>query len=149
MQFPARYLNVTGTVTNASCSVNVAGSATPRLAGREAVVDISVRKQSDAQVIKLQGNLRLGPTADSLKNLFDQLLQEDETQIVLNLSEVPSMDSSGIGVVVRGLTAMKERGGSIKLVQPTKMVLQTLKLVAVLNLFEVFENEEDAVQSFN
>jgi len=112
-------------------------------------VDISVRKQSDAQVIKLQGNLRLGPTADSLKNLFDQLLQEDETQIVLNLSEVPSMDSSGIGVVVRGLTAMKERGGSIKLVQPTKMVLQTLKLVAVLNLFEVFDNEEDAVQSFN
>ena len=44
---------------------------------------------------------------------------------------------------------MHERGGgSIKLVQPSKMVLQTLKLVAVLNLFEVFETEEQAVQSF-
>jgi anti-anti-sigma regulatory factor len=43
---------------------------------------------------------------------------------------------------------MKQRGGSIKLVQPSKMVLQTLKLVAVLNLFEVFESDEEAVQSF-
>jgi anti-anti-sigma factor len=58
------------------------------------------------------------------------------------------MDSSGIGVLVRGLMAMKQRGGSIKLVHPSKMVPQTLKLVAVLNLFEVLKNDEEAVQSF-
>jgi len=111
-------------------------------------VDINVRKQSNAQVIKLKGNLRLGPTADSLKNLFEELLQQNETRIVLNLAEVPSMDSSGIGVIVRGLTSMKSHGGSIKLVQPSKMVVQTLKLVAVLNLFEVFDTEEQAAESF-
>lgn len=111
-------------------------------------MDINVRKQSNAQVIKLKGNLRLGPTADSLKNLFEELLQQNETRIVLNLAEVPSMDSSGIGVIVRGLTSMKSHGGSIKLVQPSKMVVQTLKLVAVLNLFEVFDTEEQAAESF-
>jgi len=112
-------------------------------------VDISVRKQSEAQVVKLEGNLRLGPTADNLKNTFDELLQQGETQIVLNLAGVPSMDSSGIGVIVRGLTTMKANGGAIKLVQPSKMVVQTLKLVAVLNLFEVYETEDAAVESFD
>jgi anti-anti-sigma factor len=116
--------------------------------GGEHILDISARKQSDSQLVTLRGNLRLGAEADALRNLFDEFLLADETHIVLNLAEVPSMDSSGIGVLVRGLTAMKQRGGSIKLVHPSKMVLQTLKLVAVLNLFEVFESDEEAVQSF-
>jgi anti-sigma B factor antagonist len=111
-------------------------------------LDISVRKQSTSQVVKLRGTLRLGVGADSLKSLLDELIGANDTHVVLNLAEVPMMDSSGIGVLVRGLTSMKERGGSIKLVQPSKMVLQTLKLVAVLGLFEIFENEEDAVKSF-
>ncbi len=111
-------------------------------------MDISVRKQSTSQVVKLRGTLRLGVGADSLKSLLDELIAANDTHVVLNLAEVPMMDSSGIGVLVRGLTSMKERGGSIKLVQPSKMVLQTLKLVAVLGLFEIFENEEDAVKSF-
>lgn len=111
-------------------------------------MDISVRQQADCQVVKLRGNLRLGPAVDALKKLFDEFTASHHNDIVLNLEEVPSMDSSGIGVVVKSLTALKARGGTIKLVQPSKMVTQTLKLVAVLNLFEVFDNEEDAVESF-
>lgn len=111
-------------------------------------MDISVRKQANSQVIKLRGNLKLGVAADSFKQLLDELAENNETQIVLNVEEVPIMDSSGIGVLVRGLTSMKQRGGSIKLVKPSKMVLQTLKLVAVMNLFEIFEDEEAAVSSY-
>jgi anti-sigma B factor antagonist len=111
-------------------------------------LDISVRKQGNSQVIKLRGNLKLGVAADSFKQLLDELLKINETQIVLNAEEVPIMDSSGIGVLVRGLTAMKQRGGSIKLVKPSKMVIQTLKLVAVMNLFEIFEDDDAAVASY-
>ncbi len=99
-------------------------------------------------MIKLRGNLKLGVAADSFKQLLDELAGNNETQIVLNVEEVPIMDSSGIGVLVRGLTAMKQRGGSIKLVKPSKMVLQTLKLVAVMNLFEIFDEDEAAVASY-
>ena len=112
-------------------------------------MDISVRKQGNSQVIKLRGNLKLGVgIADSFKHLLDEMLQNNETQIVLNAEEVPIMDSSGIGVLVRGLTAMKQRGSSIKLVKPSKMVIQTLKLVAVINLFEIFEDDDAAVASY-
>jgi anti-sigma B factor antagonist len=111
-------------------------------------LDISVRKQASCQVIKLRGNLKLGVAADSFKQLLDELAQSNETRIVLNCEEVPIMDSSGIGVLVRSLTTMKKLGGSIKLVKPSKMVIQTLKLVAVINLFEMFEDDDSAVASY-
>ena len=111
-------------------------------------LDISVRKQSEVQVIKLRGSLKLGQSVDEFKVLIDELLQSNDTSIVLNLAEVPIIDSSGIGVLVRSLTSAKQGGGSIKLVQPSKMVIQTLKMVGMWNLFEIFESDEEAVQTF-
>lgn len=111
-------------------------------------MDISVRKQSEVQVIKLRGSLKLGQSVDEFKVLVDELLHGNDTSIVLNLAEVPIIDSSGIGVLVRSLTSAKQGGGSIKLVQPSKMVVQTLKMVGMWNLFEIFESDEEAVQTF-
>jgi len=111
-------------------------------------LDISVRKQSDVQVIKLRGSLKLGQSVDEFKGLLDELIQNNDTAIVLSLAEVPIIDSSGIGVLVRSLTSAKQGGGSIKLVQPSKMVIQTLKMVGMWNLFETFESDESAVESF-
>jgi anti-sigma B factor antagonist len=59
------------------------------------------------------------------------------------------IDSSAIGLFVRYLTSTKQRGGSLKLLNPSKFVVQTLKLVRVLNLFEVFEDLQLAVASFD
>jgi ABC-type transporter Mla MlaB component len=71
-----------------------------------------------------------------------------DSRIVLNLSEVSMIDSSGIGLLVRLLASTKHRGGNVKLVQPSKFAVQTLRLVGVLNLFEVFDNDDAAVESF-
>jgi anti-anti-sigma factor len=57
------------------------------------------------------------------------------------------MDSSGIGLLARFLTFAKQQGGSLKLVNPSKFVLQTLKLVGLLNLFETFSDSQAAVAS--
>lgn len=58
------------------------------------------------------------------------------------------IDSSGIGVLVRSLTTAKQRGGSVKLVNPSKLALQTLKIVGLINLFEIINDEAAAVESF-
>jgi anti-anti-sigma factor len=58
------------------------------------------------------------------------------------------MDSSGIGLVTRFLTSAKQQGGSLKLVNPSKFVQQTLKLVGLINLFEVFTDSQAAAASF-
>jgi anti-anti-sigma regulatory factor len=58
------------------------------------------------------------------------------------------IDSIGIGLVVRFLPSTKQRGGNVKLAQPSKFAVQTLRLVGVHNLFEVFDDDAAAVESF-
>jgi anti-sigma B factor antagonist len=100
------------------------------------------------QLIQLRGNLRLGQPVDELRQSIDESLESGDTKFVLNLAEVPTIDSSGIGLLVRTLASTKQRGGNLKLVQPSSFAVKTLRLVGVLNLFEVFEDDETAVQSF-
>lgn len=111
-------------------------------------MDISVRKRSQVQLIHLRGQLRLGQAVDELRQTVDESIGNGETFFAINLSEVPMIDSSGIGLLVKLLASTKQRGGSLKLVQPSKFAVQTLRLVGVLNLFEVFDDDDAAVQSF-
>ena len=111
-------------------------------------LDINVRKRSDVQVMQLRGALRMGAAVDGLRRAIDEAVGSGDTRIVINLAEVPIIDSSGIGLLVKCLASIKQKGGSIKLVQPSKFAIQTLKLVGVLGLFEIFDSDEVAVESF-
>jgi anti-sigma B factor antagonist len=111
-------------------------------------LDINVRKRAEIQVIQLRGDLRLGPAVDELRQVIEEALGNGDTRFVLNLAEVPMIDSSGIGLLVKGLASTKQRGGNIKLVQPSRFAIQTLRLVGVLSLFEVFDGDEQALKSF-
>ncbi|HZP62903.1 MAG TPA: STAS domain-containing protein [Terriglobales bacterium] len=111
-------------------------------------MDINVRKRADVELIQLRGQLRLGEAVDELRKVIEESLGNGDARLVLNLAEVPMIDSSGIGLLVRFLASTKQRGGSLKLVQPSKFAVQTLRLVGVLNLFEIFDNDDAAVASF-
>ena len=111
-------------------------------------MDINVGKRGQVQVIRLRGALRMGPAVDGLRQTIEEALGNGDTRLVLNLSEVPMIDSSGIGLFMRFLASTKQSGGSIKLVQPSKFAVQSLRLVGVFNLFEVFDSDDAAVESF-
>ena len=111
-------------------------------------MDINVVKRGEVQLIRLRGPLRMGQAVDSLRQTLEEALGAGDTRLVLNLAEVPMIDSSGIGLVVRFLASTKQRGGNVKLVQPSKFAVQTLRLVGVLNLFQVFDDDDAAVESF-
>jgi anti-sigma B factor antagonist len=111
-------------------------------------VDINVTKRGPVQLIRLRGALRMGPPVDDLRKTMEELLANGEARLAMNLAEVPMVDSSGIGLLVRFLASTKQRGGTIKLVQPSKFAVQTLRLVGVLNLFETFDDDETAIKSF-
>jgi anti-anti-sigma factor len=112
-------------------------------------LEIEVRTQSDVKLIALRGRLNLGEPLDRFNATMTDLLDEGHSRFILDLHEVPTIDSSGIGLLVRFLTSAKQRGGSLKLLNPSKFVVQTLKLVRVLTLFEAFEDPQLAVASFN
>ena len=95
-------------------------------------MEINVRRLSDVQVVQIRGALRLGPGVDRFRQTIDDAMAAGDTRMVINLAEVPMIDSSAI----------------VRLVTPSKFVVQTLKLIGVLNLFQIFEDENAAVQSF-
>jgi anti-sigma B factor antagonist len=111
-------------------------------------LDIELRSQSGVKVIKLRGRLNLGDAVDNLRQNFDELLAAGDSKFVIDLGEVTMLDSSGIGLLVRCLTAAKQNSGSVKLLNPSKFAVQTLKMTGLLSLFEVFDNPDQAVASF-
>ena len=111
-------------------------------------MDIEVRSQSEVKIIKLRGRLNLGESVDRMRETFDDLLNAGATRFVIDLGEVSMIDSSGIGLLVRCLTAAKQNAGSLKLLNPSKFAVQTLRMTGLLSLFETFEDQEEAVASF-
>ena len=111
-------------------------------------MDIEVRTVGQVKVVKLRGKLNLGDPVERLRETLDDLIGSGETHIVLDLSEVPMIDSSGIGLLVKDLTSAKHIGGSIRLLNPSMFVVRTLKMIGLLNLFDIFEDQEGAIASF-
>ena len=111
-------------------------------------MDINVRKFNTVHLIQLRGDLKVGAGVDALRQTFTELMNDGSVRLVINLAEVPMVDSSGIGVLVRTLTQAKQHGGNLKLVSPSKFAVQTLKIVGLLSLFEIFDDDNAAVESF-
>ncbi|MGB8323386.1 MAG: STAS domain-containing protein [Candidatus Acidiferrum sp.] len=111
-------------------------------------MDIDTRSQDGVKIVKMKGRLCMGPPLDRFNSVMTSMLSEGHNKIILDLEEVLTIDSSGIGMLMRHLTAAKHSGGSIHLYKPTKFTVQTLKLVGILNLFSSFEDMPAAIASF-
>jgi anti-sigma B factor antagonist len=112
-------------------------------------MEITVRRRSEVQIIQLRGPVRLGQAVDTFRRAVEDAFAAGDVRLILNCAEVPMIDSSGIGVMVKSLTSAKQRGGDLRLVSPSKFVTQTLRLIGVLNLFSTFEDEDQAVASYS
>ena len=111
-------------------------------------MEIEIRNLGDVKLIKLTGRLTLGVPVDRLRDTFQDLVDSGAVRFVLDLADVAMIDSSGIGLLVRYLTSAKQQGGTIKLLNPSKFAVQTLKMIGILKLFEVFQDQAEALASF-
>lgn len=111
-------------------------------------MDIDTKTLDGVKLVKLTGRLSMGPALDRLNSTIIELLGHGHSKIILDLEGVPTIDSSGIGMLVRHLTSAKQAGGAIRLLKPSKFTMQTLKMVGLLNLFTTYDDEAQAVASF-
>jgi anti-sigma B factor antagonist len=111
-------------------------------------LEIETKTQHGVKVVKLKGRLSMGPALDGCNSTLGELLGRGQHKIVSDVEEVPTIDSSGIGMLVRYLTAAKQLGGTNHLLKPSKFIVQTLKMVGLLNLFITFEDLPQAIASF-
>ena len=90
-----------------------------------------------------------GVTILDLKGKIHSLIQQDRKRILLNLGDVPYIDSAGLGEVVRTYTTVSRQGGQLKLVNLTKRITDLLMITKLLTVFETFDTEPEALKSFS
>jgi anti-sigma B factor antagonist len=112
-------------------------------------MQIEQRAVGDVVVLDLKGRVTLGEGDELLKDKVNSLLNQAQKKIVLNLAEVPYIDSAGLGEIVRTYTTVSRQGGSLKLLNLTKRITDLLSITKLLTVFETFESENDAVRSFS
>jgi anti-sigma B factor antagonist len=112
-------------------------------------MQIEERVVSDVVVLDLKGKITLGEGDELLKDKVNSLVNQGHKKIVLNLADVPYIDSAGLGEVVRTYTTVSRQGGSLKLLNLTKRITDLLSITKLLTVFETFDSENEAVRSFS
>jgi len=111
-------------------------------------MQIDERTVGDVMVLDVKGKVTLGEGDEMLKDKVNSLVNQGHKKIVLNLAEVPYIDSAGLGEIVRTYTTVSRQGGSLKLLSLTKRITDLLAITKLLTVFETHDNEADAIRSF-
>jgi anti-sigma B factor antagonist len=112
-------------------------------------MQIEERAVGEVVLLDIKGRITLGEGDELLKDKVNSILNQGHRKIVLNLAEVPYIDSAGLGEIVRTYTTVSRQGGSLKLLNLTKRITDLLSITKLLTVFETFESESDAVRSFS
>jgi anti-sigma B factor antagonist len=111
-------------------------------------VDLDVLQDGSTCTIRLKGRLTLGEAVDQFDAAVNAALQGEHNKLVLSLEAMNYLDSSGVGAIVNALTQSRKFGGDVKLVNPSPFATKVLKMVHILNLFEVYDTEAAALASY-
>ena len=111
-------------------------------------MQIEERIVDDVTILDLKGKMTLGEGDELLKDKVNSLVNQGHKKIVLNLEDVPYIDSAGLGEIVRTYTTVSRQQGKLKLLNVSKRVYDLLVITKLLTIFDSYESEEDAVRSF-
>lgn len=113
-----------------------------------AELDISERQAGDVTILDLNGSIRMGEGAVSLRNRIRGLFEQGKKKILLNLGAVKNVDSSGIGELIASYTTLSRDGGQLKLLKLTDKIKDLLVITKLLTVFDSYDDEAEALNSF-
>jgi anti-sigma B factor antagonist len=108
-------------------------------------VDLDVLQNGNTCTIRVKGPFKMGESVDQFDEAVRAAFASGHPFLVLNLEAMPIVDSSGIGSIVDALQRSKKLGGDTKLVNPSPFAIRILKMVHLLSLFSVYEDEAKAL----
>ena len=106
------------------------------------------RESDGAIVLELSGKLMGGPDATLLNEKLHELVDQKKTKVIADLGKVSWMNSSGLGILIGGLTTMRNNGGDLKLVNVSGKIESLLVITKLIKVFETYDTVEQAVASF-
>lgn len=109
---------------------------------------IEERRINNVLILDITGKLRLGEGSAEFHTAIRKLAESGEKRIIINLANVSYIDSSGLGELVAGYTALKKNDGELKLLHLTTRVRELMVMTKLLTVFDAYEDEAEAVKSF-
>ena len=111
-------------------------------------IKIDERPICDVTVLDIVGRLTMDEAAEHLKDKINSLISQQRTHIVVNLAHVPYIDSRGLGQLVASYGSVTKSGGAMKLLNMNSQNHDLLSITRLAMLFETFDSETEAIQSF-
>ena len=107
-----------------------------------------IRDRGDVRIVELSGKITIGSGDVKIRELIDESVAAGKKNLVLDLAGVSTIDSSGIGEMVACYTTVTKKGGHLKLLRLSPKINDILQVTQLITVFEVFDNEDEAVRSF-
>jgi anti-sigma B factor antagonist len=111
-------------------------------------MNVNVRKVGDVTILDLKGKITIGSGDVVLRNSVQEVMNSGATKVLINMRDVSTIDSSGIGELVSAYTTATNRGAKLKLFNLPAKVTDILTITQLITVFDVFDNEDEAVRSF-
>ena len=113
-----------------------------------AELDVKERQAGDVTILDLRGEVRIGEGSIALRDAIRNLADAGKKKMLLNLAGVSYIDSSGIGELIANYTTVTRQGGQLKLLKLTDRVQNLLVITKLLTVFDSYDNEAEALKSF-
>jgi len=111
-------------------------------------MQLNTRQKEGVTILDLKGKITIGAGDVELRNAVLQAVNDGAKKVLINLSEVTTIDSSGVGELVSSYTAAKNRGAQLKLVNLPPKVQDVLTVTQLITVFDVYDTEDEAIRSF-
>ena len=109
---------------------------------------VSTRQKGDVTIVDLNGKITIGAGDIALRNAVQQAIDSGSKNVLINLHEVTTIDSSGVGELVSAYTTATNRGTRLKLINLPDKVADILTITQLITVFDVYDSEEDAIAAF-
>ena len=109
---------------------------------------ISHSMSGEVAVLRLQGKIMGGPDATSLHEKLHELIEQGTRQVVVDLHLVDWMNSSGLGILIGGLSALRKSGGDLRLASVTDKIEEVLRITKLDRVFDIYGDIDTAVSSY-
>jgi anti-sigma B factor antagonist len=111
-------------------------------------MNVTKRQKGNVTILDLKGKITIGAGDIALRDAVQEALSSGATNVILNLSSVTTIDSSGVGELVSSFTTATNRGAKLKLANIPAKVSDVLTITQLITVFDVFDTEDEAVASF-
>ena len=112
-------------------------------------MNVNVRKAGDVTIVDLKGKITIGSGDAALRQAMQEVMNSGANKVLINMADVSTIDSSGIGELVSAYTTATNRGARLKLINLPAKVTDILTITQLITVFDVYDSEAEGVASFS